>query len=537
MPQGQGPRLASCGVASLLHSHPSRPGASLLGAALLTALCSAPAWAQVAPSEASRKAEASKVVYAPSGIEFSVDYPAKETEGKSISARVYVMLGRQGSKVDPRTGPNWFRPEPFFARDVKDWKPGDSVHIDAESDGFPASLSQLEAGAYRAQAVVRLNPDTAEIGTGEGNLFGPIVEFTSPAKTPDAIKLTVDQIVPPKPFQETDRIKLAECPSPILSAFFGRPIKHQAAVILPKTPTTGKLPAVYTITGFGGDHHSASRYLQSPGMNFANDMIRVVLNADCGTGHHVFADSANNGPRGKALIEEFIPYLEKTFPLIADPRARLLNGHSSGGWSSLWLQVAYPDTFGGVWSTSPDPVDFRDFQRIDIYRSGENAFRDPQGERRPVARMGTKPFLFYDSFSKMEAVMGYGGQLGSFEAVFSPKAVDGQPRKLWDRKSGVIDPETAKTWEAYDIRLVLERNWPTLKPKLAGKLHVITGSLDTFYLDGAVKLLKESQAKLGSDADIEIIPDKDHSNILNADLAERIDHGMKAAVAPLLKDR
>ena len=55
-------------------------------------------------------------------------------------------------------------------------------------------------------------------------------------------------------------------------------------------------------------------------MNFAGDMVRIVLNADCGTGHHVFADSANNGPRGKALIEEFIPYLESNYP--ADRRAR-----------------------------------------------------------------------------------------------------------------------------------------------------------------------------------------------------------------------
>jgi len=514
-----------------------RPSAVLAAVALLAAFCAAPApgWGQVATPDVPKQAPKLKPKQAPSGIEFEIDYPTKGTEGKPISARVYVMLGPQGSNVEPRTGPNWFHPEPFFARDVKDWRPGDSVHIDAEADGFPAPLTELEAGAYRAQAVVRLNQDTAKIGVGEGNLYGPIVEFTAPAKTVASVRLNVDQIVPPRPFKETDRIKLAECPSPILTAFFGRPMKHQAAVILPKTPTKDKLPAVYTITGFGGDHHSASRYLESPGMNYADDMVRVVLNADCGTGHHVFADSANNGPRGKALIEEFIPYLEKTFPLIADPRARLLNGHSSGGWSSLWLQVTYPDAFGGVWSTSPDPVDFRDFQRIDVYRSGENAFRDPEGVRRPVARMGTKPFLFYDSFSKMEQVMGPGGQLSSFEAVFSPKAVDGQPRKLWDRKTGVIDPRTAKDWEAYDIRLVLERNWPALKPRLAGKLHVVTGSMDTFYLDGAVKLLKESQAKLGSDAEIEIIPDKDHSNILDAKLAERIDRGMKAAVAPLLK--
>ena len=88
----------------------------------------------------------------------------------------------------------------------------------------------------------------------------------------------------------------------------------------------------------------------------------------------------------------------------------------------------------------------------------------------------------------------------------------------------------ARAWEAYDIRLVLERNWPALGPKLAGKLHVITGALDTFYLEGAVRLLKESLAALESDAVVEIIPGKDHSSILDAELAARLDREMKAAV-------
>ena len=128
---------------------------------------------------------------------------------------------------------------------------------------------------------------------------------------------------------------------------------------------------------------------------FGHDFIRVVLDPDCGTGHHVFADSATNGPRGTALVDEFIPYIESTFPALANPRSRLLNGHSSGGWSSLWLQVTYPDFFGGTWSTSPDPVDFRDFQRINIYASGENMFRDRDGKRRPIARIGSHARTFF----------------------------------------------------------------------------------------------------------------------------------------------
>ena len=75
-------------------------------------------------------------------------------------------------------------------------------------------------------------------------------------------------------------------------------------------------------------------------------------------------------------------HLDATFAALADPRARLLNGHSSGGWSSLWLQVTYPEFFGGTWSTSPDPVDFRDFQRINVYSPGENMFRDAEGKPR-----------------------------------------------------------------------------------------------------------------------------------------------------------
>ncbi len=196
--------------------------------------------------------------------------------------------------------------------------------------------------------------------------------------------------------------------------------------------------------------------------------------------------------------------------------------------------MTYPDVFGGTWSTSPDPVDFRDFQRIDLYAEGENMFRDRQGKRRPIARMGRFPAIWYDDFSRMDDVIAWGGQLGSFEAVFSPLDRDGRPRKLWDRSTGSIDPAVVKGWEAYDIRLVLERNWPTLGPKLKGKLRVITGDLDTFYLEGAVARLKDALARLGSDALVEIIPDRDHGTVLDPALAARLDKEMRARVAEWL---
>ena len=55
------------------------------------------------------------------------------------------------------------------------------------------------------------------------------------------------------------------------------------------------------------------------------------------------------------------------------------------------------------------------------------------------------------------------------------------------------------------------------------------GAEDTFYLDGATKLLKESLAKLGSDAVVEIRAGKNHSNLLDRELVLRIGGEMARA--------
>src|SRR5690606_15029895 len=146
------------------------------------------------------------------------------------------------------------------------------------------------------------------------------------------------------------------------------------------------------------------------------------------------------------LTEELLPELDRQFRTVADPRARFLTGHSSGGWSSLWLQITFPEMFAGVWSTAPDPVDFRDFQRINLYRSGVNMYVDDNRQRRPLAVGEGRVLIWYDDFAWLEHVLGHGGQLHSFEAVFSPRGSDGGPQLLWDRQTGVVDAGVARHW-------------------------------------------------------------------------------------------
>lgn len=456
-------------------------------------------------------------------LEFRLTFDPK-VSAQPFTGRVYVMLFKQDTK-ELRSGPDWFRPDPFFAKDVKNWQPGQPLVIDGKALGFPVTMDQVPKATYSIQAVMDFDRGERSFSTAAGNGFSRTLRRELDGMASGSVELRIDQVYKPKLFIETERVKLVDIESKLLTAFHGRSTHLRAGVVLPRSFYSDpyrRYPVVYEIPGFSGTHFAAHEAAKRDATNVAGvEMIYVVLDPSCRLGHHVFADSANNGPYGRALLTELIPYLEAKYRGIGSGQARFVMGHSSGGWSSLWLQINYPEHFNGVWSTSPDPVDFRDFQRIDLTKPDANMFLNSRGEKRPIARMAGKPVLFYRFFSDMEEAMGHGGQLASFEAVFSPRGPDGRPRKLWDRTTGTIDPETAKTWECYDIRILLEKNWQTLAPKLAGKLHVWTGGADTFYLDGAVVRLKESLARLGGDADIQIHPNRDH-NLRDKAILDRI---------------
>ncbi|MEX2287385.1 MAG: alpha/beta hydrolase-fold protein [Planctomycetaceae bacterium] len=457
---------------------------------------------------------------------------SKHVHSTPYTGRVYVFFSRFSE--EPRKGPDWFRPEPFVAKDVENWKSDQPLTLSSSETNsllsYPGPTADFDPTGYRAQAVVRFNRHERKVGTGVGNGYSQPVLFENSS---EPLLLAVDRLVEEAPFVETERIKLLRVRSKLLSDFHGRDVFLQAAVTLPPSYDASperRYPTIFEVPGFGGTHRDVFKRAADDGAPAGGvEFLHVLLDPSCPLGHHVFADSANNGPVGTALVTEFIPEFERAYRAFAGGSARFLTGHSSGGWSSLWLQVNYPEQFAGTWSTSPDSVDFRDYQRIDLYRPGENMYFDAKGERRPIARAGGQVLLWYQDFANMEETLGPGGQLHSFEAVFSPRGDDGKPLLLWDRRTGKIDSAVAKTWQKYDNRLLLETNWKTLGPKLQGKLHVFMGGVDTFYLEGATMLLKQSLASLGSDAVVEIHADRTHGDLLTAELRQRIRREMADA--------
>ena len=453
----------------------------------------------------------------------------------STTGRLFVFVSNGGSG-DPMLSLNWFSPQPFFAVDVKDFAPGQTRSIDFAADGFPKSLAELAPGKYRVQAIFDQDFYYPEPAAGPGNIYSQTQLIELSPKITGTVRLVLDQIVREPKLVDSEWVKFIQRPSKLLSDFHHREVIDRVAVVLPASyyqEPSRRYPVYYEVSGFGGSlPMMVSRYSKEPPHESEGiaEFIYVMLSGECKWGHHVYANSSTNGPRGDALVQEMIPHIDQEFRTVADPRARFVGGHSSGGWSSLWLQVAYPEAFGGVWSTSPDPVDFRDWQGTNLYaEQNPSVFVDENGKRRPLARRGTQPILMYDDFCKMDDVLGRGGQLRSFDAVFSPLSDNGEPARCWDRSTGRIDSNIFDHWKKYDISLMLEQNWPQLKEKLAGKIHISTGDLDTFYLNRAVELLSERLKSLGSDAQIEIVPGKDHGSILTPQLRSTIKTQMTAA--------
>ena len=174
--------------------------------------------------------------------------------------------------------------------------------------------------------------------------------------------------------------------SAALTQFWGQPISIDAHVLLPdsyyKEPER-HYPILYWIQGFGGVGTidlSDELQFQRPMRKLHREFIVVLLNGMFNGGHQEFADSANNGPWGTALTTEFIPQIETHFRAIGTSQTRFVAGHSSGGWSALWLQITYPALFGAEWSLSPDPVDFRDFTGPNLtLEPPQNFFKDAAG--------------------------------------------------------------------------------------------------------------------------------------------------------------
>jgi hypothetical protein len=220
-------------------------------------------------------------------------------------------------------------------------------------------------------------------------------------------------------------------------------------------------------------------------------------------------------------MQELVPYLEKKYRGIGQGYARFTYGGSTGGWEAMAVQMFYPDEFNGAWVACPDPVDFRAYELINLYRD-RNAYY-PESPWIRLPRVSRRDYLGHvsgtvESENHLENVIATrgrsGGQWDIWQAVYSPVGTDGYPRPIFDKETGAIDSTVAAFWrEHYDLTHILQRDWPTLGPKVRGKLHIFVGEADNYYLNDAVYLLEDVLKGLSNpaaDAVVDYEPRAEH---------------------------
>ncbi len=483
------------------------------------------------------------------GLDFEVRLPST---AEKVDGRVFVLLSTKPD-AEPRfqinDGPE---SQLIFGQDVEDWPSAKPITLGASAFGYPIRrLVDVPAGRYYVQAllhryetfrradghVVKLPMDRGEgqqWNRAPGNVYSKPVPLELNPKSSGKVQIVLDQTIPPIPEpKDTKYIKHVRIQSERLTKFWGRPMYLGAHVLLPEgfdehpnaryplaifhghfpadfdgfrteQPDPNLKPdysARFKISGYNRivQQEAYDFYRKWTGPNFPRMLIVEIQHANPYYDDSYAVNSANLGPYGDAIMYELLPFIEKKFRAIGQGWARFTYGGSTGGWEALAVQLFYPEEFNGTFAACPDPIDFRAYTVVDIYKD-KNAYY-LEGAHKRVPRPAKRDYLGHLSATMQDAndfelALGTrsrsGQQWDIWEAVYSPVGKDGYPQRIFDKETGAIDPKVAEHWrENYDLRHILQRDWAKLGPKVRGKIHIYCGDMDNFYLNNAVYLMED----------------------------------------------
>ena len=456
------------------------------------------------------------------GLRFEVSFPASAHDGP-ITGRVYVMISR-GNDEEPRLQIGRLG-APFFGRDVERLAPGAAATIDERDLGTPIeSLRDIPPGDYYVQAFVNLYSEFKRAdghtvwmhddrwegqrwSRSPGNLKSAVERVHLDPNAGGVVKLSAADVLPPIAMPaDTDYVKRFKFESPTLTKFWGRPIYLGATVLLPKdyARETMDYPVNYiqghfslaAPDGFDGTNEFSRAWMQD---DFPRMILVTFQHPNPYFDDSYAVNSPNVGPYGDAIMQELLPEVEKRFRVIKAPYARILSGGSTGGWEALALQLLHPDFFGGTWAYCPDSVTFTDVEGINVYEDANAFYKQYDWRREPTVNSREtdgRIRMTSEQRNHFELVNGTRGRSGEqidiWSAVFGPLGDDGYFKPLFDKRTGTIDPAVAGYWKThYDLLEYLKSHWSTVGPKIVDKIHVYTGTMDTYQLNNSTRVLEQ----------------------------------------------
>ena len=433
------------------------------------------------------------------------------TQSSAVDGRLLVIVSRGGRRA-AHAGDDGPTGQPVFGIDVENWAGAQTSTIDGSVRGFPLdSINDIPAGTYTVQALLH-RYETFKRGDGHtvkmpmdrgegqqwaqapGNLYSTPKRVTlrSAQGRHDRHRARSGDSAD-RAAKDTKYIRHERIQSPLLTKFWGRPMHLGANVLLPEgwdTHPDARYPLFiyhghfpYTFTGFREEppdpnlkpdfsarfrlegynriqqEYAHQFYKDWTGPGFPRALVIEIQHPTPFYDDSYAVNSANSGPYGDAIVKELLPYIEKKYRGIGEGWARFMYGGSTGGWEAMAAQIFYPDVFNGAYVACPDPIDFRAYTVVDLYKDKNAYYLDDTWKNTP--RPGLRNYLGHvsstlEEMNRLELVLGTktrsGQQWDVWEATYSPVGPDGYPAPIWDKRTGVIDRKVAEYWrENYDL--------------------------------------------------------------------------------------
>jgi S-formylglutathione hydrolase FrmB len=262
-----------------------------------------------------------------------------------------------------------------------------------------------------------------------------------------------------------------------------------------------RYPSVYVIQGMAGmvdAWFNVSPWAESfPGAveRLAPEAVVVLVDAFTAVGGSQFLDSPAIGNYHTYLCDELVPFVDATFPTLADARHRGIQGKSSGGYGAMVTPMLRPDLFGAL-----------------ATHAGDAAFElCYQAEFAPAARALREKYsgsydAFWRDFRSGRPVLSDKDDIVlvntyAMAAAYSANA-DGSIDLPFDIATGELVPEVFARWLAWDpLRMA---RTPAGAAALRGlrAVWIDAGKYDEYFLDLGATAFRQALGEIGIADDV-----------------------------------
>ncbi|MDP8910838.1 MAG: alpha/beta hydrolase-fold protein [Actinomycetota bacterium] len=282
----------------------------------------------------------------------------------------------------------------------------------------------------------------------------------------------------------------------------GDPHERPLWVYLPPgydTEPDRRYPSVYVIQGYTGQldmwrnrsPFGAKTYPELADELFAAGdappAIVAWVDAWTALGGSQILDSPAIGRYHSYLCDDVVPWVDRNYRTIADPRHRGIQGKSSGGYGAMVTPLLRPDLFGALATHAGDALfencyakDFPETVRVlrDRYEGSFERFWADFRSRPGIDRPGD------------HVLVNTWGMAAAYSAD-----EDGTVRLPFDVDTGEVIPEIWERWLAWDPVRMVERYSAAARSLHA--VYIDSGTSDEFYLDLGAEGFRRALAEIG----------------------------------------